>query len=742
MARKKPSKAAASRAPSQGDLFARLARLARNLYWTWDSPTQRLFAGLEPALWQSSGRNPILTLNRLSRERREQIAQEPGFLALTAECEARLQAYLTTPTWFERTATPAQQRLMVAYFCSEFAIHDCLPLFAGGLGVLAGDHLKSASDLGIPLVAIGLLYRNGYYQQSLASDGSTRVLYPNYDFNEFPITDTGKQVTVSVGARPVNARVWLAQVGRTRLLLLDSDVAGNDDAARNITSRLYGGNDELRIQQQMLLGIGGVLALEKLRIEPTVYHLNEGHAAFCQLQRLRTMRVRGLKLDEACETIRKSTVFTTHTPVPAGNQRFDNSLTMKYLGELARDLRLKREEFLGLGREVPGNRKEPFCMTVLALRLAKYCNGVAALHGQVSREMWLKVYGAKRADDVPIGHVTNGIHPRTWLAPEMEPLYDRYLKPNWNGAGPDDDWWKNVDKIPAAELWRMRSLLRKRLVTYIRTQLRAQILHRAGPIEDLIAAYDAFDENALTIGFARRFATYKRAPLIFRDPKRLAAILHKRDKPVQLVFAGKAHPADLGGQEFAQEIYKFAHENGLRGRVVLLENYDMQMGQVLTSGVDVWLNNPLRPQEASGTSGMKPPLQGGLNLSIPDGWWPEGYNGKNGWLIGDGRQLKRPAAQDRYDVGELYRLLEKQVVPAFYDRGPDHLPKRWLAMMRESMKSICAAFSTHRMLADYLADYYLPAHSEAGNYPTQEFWTDYKGSFSQPIPIVSSDARP
>lgn len=724
------------------DLVSRLRHLAMNLYWTWDSSFQRLFAGLDPALWEACGRNPLAVLHRLSPQRRAQLDEDSGLVALTTECEQRLETYLKTPTWFDRTAPHGSRRLLVAYFCSEYAIHDCLPQFAGGLGVLAGDHLKSASDLGIPLVAVGLLYRNGYYSQSLAADGTTRVLYPELDPRELPLRDTSKRITLAMGPQTVHARVWQALVGRTRLLLLDTYLAENAPEVRKITTRLYGGDDDLRIRQQLLLGVGGVLALDALRIEPTVFHLNEGHAAFCQLQRLRAARIRGLALAEARERVSHASVFTTHTPVPAGNQRFDNQLVMKYLSHLARDLRLKREELLDLGRETPGNKRESFCMTVLALRLARYCNGVAALHGQVSREMWLKVYGAKKAADVPIGHVTNGIHSRTWLAPECEALYERYLKPEWFGAGPDDDWWQNVERIPAGELWALRGLLRRKLVQFAREQLRVQALRRGGDTEELTAALQALDENTLTIGFARRFATYKRAPLIFHDARRLAAILHRRGRAVQFVFAGKAHPADLGGQAYAQEIYTFARENGFRGKIVLLENYDMRMGQMLTAGVDVWLNNPLRPQEASGTSGMKPPLHGGLNLSIPDGWWPEGYNGRNGWQIGDGRALRSRAAQDRYDANELYGLLERRVVPAFYERDRNGLPQRWIALMRASMQSICAAFSTHRMLANYLSDYYTPAHNESGVYPGAEHWTDYSGSFSKPIPIDREDARP
>lgn len=701
---------AARKAANTADIQQRLLDLARNLHWTWQSNTRRLFEGLDPLAWNAAGRNPIAVIEGLPTHRWKALAGDNAFLELLAGCERDRRDYLTGKPWFARAAVGSARKLRVAYFCSEYAIDDCMPQYAGGLGVLAGDHLKSASDLGIPLVAVGLLYHCGYYQQQLLADGATRVIFPQFDFSKWPISDTGVRVSVPIGSRKVDVAVLRAQVGRVDLFLLDSDVKTNRPADRRLTEALYIGSDEVRIQQQILLGIGGVLALEKLGVKPTVYHLNEGHAAFCQLQRLRGLMGRGVELIDAIEKLRASTVFTTHTPVPAGNQRFANNLVMKHLGPIAAELGMERETFLSLARENPDDRKEPYCMTVLALRLSGHCNGVAALHGEVSRKMWTRVYNAESADEVPIGHVTNGVHPRTWLAPEIEPLYERYLKPKWNQAGPDEDWWAGADRIPPAEFWKVRNLLRARLVGFIREKLREQILRRFGPLDDLVAAVRTFDENALTIGFARRFATYKRAPLIFRDARRIAAILNGPQRPVQLVFAGKAHPADIGGQAFAQEIYKHAASAGLRGRVVILENYDMQMGRLLTSGCDVWLNNPIRPQEASGTSGMKPPLHGGINCSILDGWWPEGYDRRNGWAIGDGRELKSQAAQDRYDAGCIYELLEKEIVPLFYRRGRDGVPAGWVKMALRSMKTICALFSTNRMLAEYTEQYYLPAH--------------------------------
>lgn len=690
-------------------LRARLRQLALNLWWTWNADPQRLFAALEPALWEAGNHNPSELLERLAPERLAFLAHDDALVALLQDCEKQLAHYLSAETWFDRTARGRQRKLLVAYLCSEYALHESLPLYAGGLGVLAGDHLKSASDLGIPLVALGLCYRHGYYRQSFTADGGTRVEFPQHDFSRMPLSDTGKRIHVLLAGRAVHARLWLALVGRTRLILLDSDLPENAPADRRITDKLYQGDTAHRLEQQLLLGVGGVLALDALDIRPSVYHLNEGHAAFCGLERLRHFRAAGHSHDHAVDLVRRSTVFTTHTPVPAGHDRYAPRLLLKYFRPLAEDVGLTGHDLLALGRENPVDEREPFCMTVLALNLAERCNGVAALHGDTSRKMWQRLFAAPRPADVPIRHVTNGVHSQSWLAPEMRPLYDRYLKPRWVGAGPQDDWWKAAQRIPPAELWQARTMLRARLITFIRARLAEQIARRVGPLEELALAHQALSDQALTIGFARRFTTYKRAPLIFLDPRRLARILGDARRPVQLIFSGKAHPADEGGLEFARRVYRAAGLAGLRGRVVLLENYDMHIGRMLTSGVDVWLNNPVRPQEACGTSGMKAPLHGGINCSILDGWWPEAYDGRNGWAIGDSRERKSAAAQDRHDAGALYALLERAIVPEFYTRSRDGLPSAWIRRMVASMKTVCGRFSAHRMLAEYTQDYYWPA---------------------------------
>ncbi|HYO11334.1 MAG TPA: alpha-glucan family phosphorylase [Tepidisphaeraceae bacterium] len=687
----------------------RARALAMNLWWSWNHDAQRLFASLDPALWEATNHNPIRTLHLLSPERREAVDADANFAAHLARVEASLRQYLDTPTWFQRQHQRTAGELTIAYFCAEFAVHQSLPQYSGGLGVLAGDHVKSASDLGVPLVGVGLLYRNGFYTQEFAPDGATRVIYPRLDFALCPVTDTGHEIDVPMARRTVRARIWRQLVGRVPLFLLDTELPANRPADRAITRHLYGGDREYRIQQEILLGVGGVIALDAIGIEPSVYHLNEGHAAFCALERLRRFVDEGLALDEAKRRVRKTTVFTTHTPVPAGNDRFDAKLTLKYIRGYADALGASQRDLLALGREDESNPAEEFCMTVIALKLAGARNGVAELHGDTSRRMWTRAFGASDPRQVPIGHVTNGIHSQTWLPEEAQPLYERYLKPRWLGAGPDQPWWDDADKIPDDALWQLQRTLRAKLVGFARQRLIDQLTRQHAPIEERVAARTVLSPEALTLGFARRFATYKRAPLIFLDRKRLARILGDAARPVQILFAGKAHPADTGGQAFAREVFQHARRPEFRGRAVILEDYDMQLGRALTSGADVWLNNPLRPQEASGTSGMKPPLHGGLNLSILDGWWPEAYNRKNGWAIGDGRTFKTQSRQDRYDAGALYDLLETQLVPQFYARDKAGIPRQWVARMKNSIRTVCGAFNTHRMVGEYLTKYYLPA---------------------------------
>ncbi|WP_432800333.1 alpha-glucan family phosphorylase [Poriferisphaera sp. WC338] len=700
-----------NRVSEQGSL-AQLEKLTENFWWTWNYEAQQVFAAVDPGLWEATERNPALVLKYAPAHRFETLATDAGFITRLQDAVSKFETYVKTKTWFSRTAKGSDKKMQVAYFCAEFAIHESFPMYSGGLGVLAGDHLKSASDLGVPLVAVGLLYRHGYYRQEIEEDGSTKAVYPAYDFADLPVKETGVVVNVPMGRRHVLAKVWEIQVGRVKGYLLDTDLIENRPKDRKITHYLYGGDNETRIQQEMILGVGGMLALEGLGIKPTVYHLNEGHAAFCGLHRLSDLLRDGADYEAAVEEVRKGGVFTTHTPVEAGHDRFDVGLAKKYLSCFVGDeTGLDMEDVLELGSEDPTDVRMPFCMTALALNLCKRANGVAELHGDTSRKMWQGFFGVKKDKDVPIGHVTNGVHSQTWLAPEMSVVYDKYLKPQWEGADATADWWKKADKIPAEALWDARKMLRMRLIRFVRERLVQQCLKHGHPMEDIATAQQMLDENTLTIGFARRFATYKRAPLIFKEMKKLAALVGDDKTPVQFVFAGKAHPADKDGQRFLQEIVQYSKRAEFKGRVAVIENYDMQVGRMLTSGVDIWLNNPLRPMEASGTSGMKPPLHGGLNCSILDGWWPEAYNKKNGWAIG-GKQFAKQSQQDAYDAASFYELLERKIKPAFYKRGRDGVAAKWVELMRESMKTVCMQFSTNRMVGDYVQQYYLPTHNE------------------------------
>ncbi len=688
------------------ELEQRIRALALDLMWTWSAEVQRAFSMLDPNLWEATNRAPLEVLRRVHPARLEACAEDPEFALRLTAAEAAQAAYHNRKTWFGRQYAKRHSKLRVAYFCSEFAIHESMQQYSGGLGVLAGDHVKSCSDLGIPFVGVGLLYRHGYYVQELRKDGTTRVLFPDYDFADMPVTDTGKEIECPLGKQLVRAKVWRMQVGRVPVFLLDADLPGVPKAHRQLTEGLYKGEPDLRLRQQVLLGVGGMLALSAVKQVPTVVHLNEGHAAFANVERLRALVVRGRSFERALAQVRASSVFTTHTPVPAGHDRYAPKDVAKYLAPHLGVLGLSTQKFADLAREVPGDKLEPFCMTVLGLRTSERVNGVAQLHGEVTRKMWAKAYGVPAAE-VPVGAITNGIHVRTWLAPEAEALYARHLGKKWDDFGPDDDVWAKLASVTDEELWALRRTLRAKLVHFVRERLARQARRRGEDAAQVAACYAMFDEDALTLGFARRFATYKRAPLIFKEAKRLAAVLGDAARPVQIVFAGKAHPRDLGGQDMAREVHARARDAGFHGHVALIEEYDMHVGRILTSGADVWLNNPIRPNEASGTSGMKPPLHGGLNASILDGWWPEGFDGENGWAIGDGVELPDAAQQDARDAKALVALLADELVPLFYERDAAGIPRAWLARARRSLASIPGRFNTHRMVGEYVRQAYL-----------------------------------
>jgi len=702
-----------------------LRELAHNLRWAWNQGATSLFRRLDSDLWRASGHNPVRMLGEISQERLDEASQDNSFIAHLEGVRSALQTYLASPsTWYHRTHPHRSE--LAAYFSAEFGITECLPIFAGGLGVLAGDHLKSASDLGVPLVGVGLLYQQGYFQQYLNETGWQQEVYEDNDFHTLPITlerlADGSPVTVQVAfpGRTVQAQVWRAQVGRVSLYLLDANIAANSPADRAITHQLYGGDQETRIKQELLLGIGGCRALEALGIEPTVYHINEGHSAFLVLERIRDLIERHrVPFAVAAEAASASLTFTTHTPVAAGHDFFPASMVDRYLGEFARSLGLQFGEFMALGRTNPSDQAEPFCMTTLALRMAAHSNGVSRLHGETSRRMWHSLWPAVPEREIPIGHVTNGVHFSSWVSLEMDQLFERYLVPGWHEDPTDTEVWQRVDKIPGEELWRSHERRRERLVAFARSRLHRQLQRLGASQAEQDAALETLDSRALTIGFGRRFATYKRATLILANPERLARILGDPDRPVQIIFAGKAHPKDEAGKELIRQITRLGAQPEFRRRLIFLEGYDLALTRYLVQGSDVWLNTPRRPLEASGTSGMKAAANGVLNLSTLDGWWDEawrdcaGLSDPPGWAIGRGEAYADERYQDQVEAEALLEVLERDVIPTFYDRGADGLPRRWIARMKAAQRCLNPFFNTDRMVWEYTERIYLPAAERA-----------------------------
>ena len=646
-----------------------------------------------------------------------------------AEVYDEFKTYMNQETWYASLDDSQKtENEKIAYFSFEYGLHESLPNYSGGLGILSGDHLKSASDLGLPFIAVGLLYRKGYFRQYLNADGWQQEYDIENDFFnlalEKVLDSNGEtmKVDVDLPGRKVYAQIWKANVGRIQLYYLDANIEENSVEDRDITAQLYGGNLETRIQQEILLGIGGIKALKKLGIKPTIYHMNEGHSAFLSLERIRQLMIDN-KLDRktAREVVFSSNVFTTHTPVPAGNDVFPIEMMQKYFVDYIKQIDMSMEEFLKLGKIDPNNQKEDFCMTVLALNLSAENNGVSELHGHVSREMWKDIWKGVPAKELPIDSITNGIHTLSWISFDMQNLLDRYLGPRWRTKPLEYGIWERVQKIPDAELWRTHERRKERLIDFCRERLKAQIINRGFTKNEINHAEQILTPEALTIGFARRFATYKRGTLLFRDIERLKKIISNPHRPVQIIFAGKAHPHDNGGKELIKNIAEICRREEFRDHIVFLEDYDINVARYMVQGVDVWLNNPRRPLEASGTSGMKVPPNGGLNFSILDGWWDEAYDGQNGWAIGNREEYTDLEYQDEVESNALYNVLENEIIPLYYERGRDDIPRQWVTAMKWSMQTVCPQFSTNRMVADYFNKFYTNASRRYINMTNDDF---------------------
>ncbi len=688
-----------------------LEEIARNLWLSWNFDAVMLFIRLDYETWLHSQQNPARMLGMVAQDRLDRMAEDDSYLAALKEVYARFLRYKKGDTWYK-----GSRKDVVAYFSMEYGMDVSLPIYSGGLGILSGDHMKTASDLGLPLVGVGLLYRQGYFKQYLNPDGFQQESYPENDWYNMPVDrkrgadGAPLKISVELAGRETLAQIWEAKVGRSSLFLLDTNIEENPADLRDVTATLYGGDKEMRIRQEILLGIGGIRALRALGINPAVTHMNEGHSAFLGLERIREfMAERGFTFNEAREALWPTNIFTTHTPVPAGNERFGIDLMEKYFKAPVAYTGLSWKDFLALGRENPDDDRESFCMTVLALKLSAYSNGVSKLHGEISRRMWRNLWPGLPLSEVPIDSVTNGVHPRTWVSNNMVELLDRYFGPHFEEEPTDLSIWNRMDRISDEELWRTHERRRERLVAFARDRIRRQ-LKRNGATESRIQqAEDALSPYTFTIAFARRFATYKRANLLLRDPDRLLRLLTDGDRPIQLIFAGKAHPHDLPGKDLIREIIHFAEKHDVISRIVFLEDYDMTMSRYLTSGADLWLNTPRRPMEASGTSGMKAAVNGVLNCSVLDGWWDEAYTPDVGWAIGRGEVYDEENLQDDVESKALYDLLEREIVPLFYQRGRDGLPREWIKRMKSCMREIGQSMSSHRMLMDYSNKFYFPA---------------------------------
>ena len=668
----------------------KLSIIANNLWWSWNTEFLRLFQRIDGDLWENSNKNPIKFLKHVSQERLENVAKDVSFLKEYDKIVEDFEGYMNSKnTWFNKKY-PEEKGDLIAYFSAEYGLDQTIPIYSGGLGILSGDHLKSASDLGVPLVAVGLLYKNGYFNQKIDGDGNQQTEYNDIDLYDLPINpvknDVGDDLVIFVKfpKRRLYLKVWSINVGRVKLYLLDSDIEKNNPEDRDVTLRLYGGDQEMRIRQEIVLGQAGVELLTKyLKLNPTVYHMNEGHSAFLTLEIIKNIiKEKQVSFDVAKDIASSKTVFTTHTPVPAGNDIFPLDLVEKYFKDFWPRLGLSREEFLKLGMK-PGKELDTgFNMGILALKIAGKKNGVSKLHGAVSRELFGEIWPEIAANEAPIGYVTNGIHTCSWLAPRLKELYNKYLIPFWQDSMYQDQIWEKIRNVPDEKLWSIHNDRKMKLLRLVKDNTYERLRRSGYNYEDINEIISKINPNALTIGFARRFATYKRATLIFKDLERITEIINNTDRPVQIIFAGKAHPADKEGQDLIRYIHQVSMMPQFKGKIFLLENYNIAMSRYLVSGVDVWLNNPRRPMEASGTSGQKASVNGVLNFSVLDGWWAEGYTQNNGWTIGGNQEYDSYEAQDQADSQSLYRTLEEKIIPTFYDRDKNGMPTKWIQLMK------------------------------------------------------------
>jgi starch phosphorylase len=688
-----------------------LRELAHNLWWTWEPDARRLFRHLDIELWDRTNHNPVRMLQLSRQARLLELSGDDDYIREMRRVYEKFRSYMARKDTYGKSRTTAPN---IAYFSAEFGFHESVPNYSGGLGILSGDHCKSASDLDLSFSAVTLLYRVGYFKQQINKDGWQEAVSLSQNFHHLPIRDVkiGDRtlfVTVEILGRTVAVKVWELQIGRIKLYLLDTDIQQNAPEDRLITEQLYGGDLEMRVRQEIVLGIGGVRALDALGIHPEVYHMNEGHSAFLSLERIRQyVQNKGLEYYPALQVVASSNVFTTHTPVPAGNDAFSRDMMLRHFSRYAQDFRISFEDFFRLGQPT-SNPPDTFSMTILALRTSRHANGVSKLHGDVSKGLWQDVWAGIPIQEVPITSITNGVHTRTWTSPEFHQIYDKYLGPDWEEHLTDAEYWRRVIDIPDTVLWETHQLLKSRLIEFIRERVRRQRARIGESPEQLRKVNTILDPEVLTIGFARRFATYKRGTLLFSKKERLLRLIQNTERPVQFIFAGKAHPKDDPGKRFIQDVYHISREPGFENAIVFVEDYDTYIGRRLTQGVDLWLNNPLRPLEASGTSGMKLPPNGGLNFSVLDGWWCEGYTGKNGWPIGS--EIKDGAVefQNEVDADSLFNILENQIIPLYYAKPDGRLPIAWIQLMRESIRSVTPVFNTHRMVKEYNERLYEPA---------------------------------